>query len=417
MPDRRAFLYPPEMTVARWVRRGKRLRPTQSTFRAWAVILIAALATSPLPTSRASAGPASTISTSAATPGGLPYGPGIAADGLANTQVGGTSCGCPNLVSAYRFRAGQSAVLAAIRIYIIKGKPGYSGGTGGSLQIDLRPDNGSTDHRPATETLASMTVSPEDGFPRYAFPSPATVVAGQLYHVVFTNVDPSPTVNFVSVNALHVSPPITAPRQARFDDTDWAQLMDEGAGWVLRPEYTPILELDYANEVSEGVGYMEVWIGATKTISGVAQARETFKVSGGDRTVTSVAVRLHRISGSGPLTIRLETPLGEPLEEGVVPADAIGLRPAGLEGASWATMSFAGPRVLHDGQTYDLVLSSPADTAYGIHVIRKGSSFGFAPATYFADGSAQYNPGSGWVAFDPGWRGPLEQGDLQLVFR
>jgi hypothetical protein len=383
-------------------------RPGESALRASVAILLAALVV---------AGSTTRVGTSKSVAGPVPYGPGIAADGLANTQVGGTSCGCPNLVSSFRFRAGQSSALAAIRLYIIKGRQGYSGGTGGSLTISVRPDDGSPDHRPLANALASTTVVPQDGFPRYVFAAPASLTAGELYHLVFVNTDQAPTLNFVSVNALHVAGPAGHPRQARFADTDWAQLIDDGSGWHLRPDYTPILQLDYASGASEGLGYMEVWVASAKTISGSAQARERFTVSGGDRSISSVSVRLNRRSGSSPLTVRLEAGSGEVLVTGAVPAEAIGQLPPGVDGGSWATVVFDWPRVLRDGQTYDVVLSSPADTAYSIAVIRKGSAFGFAPTTYFADGSAQYNPGGGWVAFDPGWRGPLDEGDLQLVFR
>lgn len=47
----------------------------------------------------------SATSVTPATTGGSFYGPGIAADTLANTQVGGTSCGCTNLMSSYRIPA------------------------------------------------------------------------------------------------------------------------------------------------------------------------------------------------------------------------------------------------------------------------------------------------------------------------
>src|SRR5204862_4460206 len=134
--------------VAGRVWRTEDLRPGRSGACASIVILIVALAV---------AGSASTIGNSNAVRGQLPYGPGIAADGLANTQVGGTSCGCPSLTSSYRFRASQSAALTGVRLYIIDGKLGYSGGTGVRLTISLNPDDGSADHRRLATTLASMT--------------------------------------------------------------------------------------------------------------------------------------------------------------------------------------------------------------------------------------------------------------------
>jgi len=71
---------------------------------------------------------------------------------------------------------------------------------------------------------------------------------------------------------------------------------------------------------------------------------------------------------------------------------------------------------LRAGTSYNLVISAPSDTSYSVFTIREGSAYDYSPVTYFADGRAQYNDGSGWTAFDPGWRGPLDQSDLQMVF-
>jgi hypothetical protein len=350
---------------------------------------------------------------------GAVFGPGIAADGLGNTQVGGTSCGCPNLASAYRFRAGQSSALLSVRIYIIKNVAGYSGGTGGSLEVSLQTDRSGA---PSGTVLASTAIASAASlatFPVITFAAPATLTAGQRYHLVFRNTDPAPTVNFISIDGLYVAPPVLTPRQPRYDEADWAQLMNEGSGWVLRPEYTPILALAYANGAREGVGYIEVWVNASKAISGLARAREAFTVSGGDRVVASASIRLMRLSGGSPLTVRLAAADGTLVAGGTIPAAAVPIGIPGEDGGplTWATATFAAPVALHDGAAYRLVLSAPADTAYSVFVIRKGVAYGFPGATYFADGHAQYDAGSGWVAFDPGWRGPLDEGDLQLYLR
>jgi hypothetical protein len=256
-------------------------------------------------------------------------------------------------------------------------------------------------------------------FPVIAFAAPAALTAGQLYHIVFRNTDPAPTLNFLSIEGLYVDRAVLTPRQAKYDDSDWAQLMNSGSGWVLRPEYTPILALNYANGANEGVGYMEVWVDATKTISGIARAREEFTVSGVDRLVASASIRLMRLSGASPLTVRLEGADGTLVAQSTIPAAAIPVGTPGNGGgpSTWVTTTFATPALLQHGAGYRLVLSAPSDSAYGIFVIREGSAYGFPTATYFADGHAQYDPGSGWVAFDPGWRGPQDEGDLQWYFR
>jgi len=341
------------------------------------------------------------------------YGSAIGADGLANTQIGGTSCGCPNLLSSFRFRATASASLTSIRLYLITDREGYSSGTGGSVEVALEPDDGSSAHRPSGTTLASAGV-PLEPFPRVPFTDAPRLAAGTLYHLVFRNVDPEPTVNFVSLNSLFTNPPPT-PRQPAFSDTDWAQLMDYGTGWTLRPEYTPILQLDYGDGSTAGVGYMESWVAAAKVISGDRRVRETFTVAGGSLGVATAGVRLGRVAGSGPLSLTLEDAAGSVLGQAFAAASSIPKIAADAEsGAGWTRVTFDQPVVLRDGARYSLVLSSDPSTEYRIHGIRKGSSVGFSPRTFFAEGDAEVSAGSGWVAFDPGWRGPLAEADLQF---
>jgi hypothetical protein len=344
------------------------------------------------------------------------YGSAIAADSLANTQIGGTSCGCANLLTSFRFRADRSSPLAAIHIYLITDRSGYSGGSGGTINVTLQEDDRTSLHAPSGRVLAASTASLE-AFPIVPFSDRPALVADALYHVVFRNVDPAPTENFVSVNSLYVTTAVT-PRQPRYQDTDWAQLMNTGAGWVLRPQYTPILQLAYADGSVDGVGYVESWIEAAKTISGPERVREAFVVSGGDVRVSELAVRLGRLSGSAPLSIQLEDDAGGVILAANVPASSVVPVGSGDEPhQSWATVQLPTPLVLLDGGAYSLNLATAEDTAYLIHGIRKGSRVGFLAPTFFADGFAEADRGTGWVAFDPGWRGPLKEADLQFYLR
>ena len=181
----------------------------------------AAPTAAPTPTPKPTASPAPTAPPAPPT-GGSFYGPGIAADGLANTQVGGTSCGCANLMSSYRFRAGQTADLSSIHIYIIGlGHSGYAAGNGGKMNISIQKDDGSSNHHPSGTALASTTVSGNGlgAFPTIDFAAPASLTAGQLYHVVFKNTDPSPTVNFVRSTALSLNR--ASSRPARPSTRTW----------------------------------------------------------------------------------------------------------------------------------------------------------------------------------------------------
>ena len=354
----------------------------------------------------------------ASPPPAPPYGSAINADDLNNSVVGGPD----RRMVSYRFRATTTAGLSSIRVYLVTGS-GYSGGTHGVLEITVQTDDGSSAHRPSGVVLATTTYTPgstvaNSGLPQISFSSPAQLVDGQLYHVVFRDVDASPTSNYISVDGLFTFGD-PSPWQPRYSNTDWANLVyfqgawsdDRGAGQGV---ITPIMALSYSNGVVDGQGYMEVWVSLPKTISGSDKVRETFTVSGSSRTVSSASVRVRRDSGTSPLTVRLETSSGTLVAQGTVSA---GLIPTGSH-PGWGTAVFGSTVTLSAGKSYNLVLEAPSGTSYDAFVIREGAKWGFPADTYFADGTAQYTTGSGWLGFDqPGGGTNLTMGDLQFLLQ
>ncbi len=153
-----------------------------------------------------------------------------------------------------------------------------------------------------------LTASPSIYFPIFTFSIPPSLVAGDLYHVVFTNVDPSPSVNYLSVNALYLANPANDTSQPTVSNIDGAVLLRyNGQSWQPRTGYLPVLQLDYADGWKEGTGYMEVWVGAPQVISGSSNGvREKVTLTGSPRNVASVAIRVARMSGSDPLDRPLE---------------------------------------------------------------------------------------------------------------
>ena len=77
-------------------------------------------------------------------------------------------------------------------------------------------------------------------------------------------------------------------------------------------------------------------------------------------------------------------------------------------GAVWSTAAFATTHPLPSGQSFNLQLTTAADSEYTVFVMRKGGGEGFDARTYFADGVAQFTTGSGWSAF------ACSEGDLQF---
>lgn len=356
----------------------------------------------------------SSLATSA--PAGIGfYGSGVGADGLSNTQIGGTDAGRgTNREVAFRFRAQRSGSLTAVRLYqkYTSTNTGYSAGSGGVIEYTLREDDDSPRHHPAETVLGRVVVDNVIGasthFPLLAF-SPAPVVReGRLYHVVARNLDPAPQTNFISLNSLW-SELATSPRQPTMADRDWALLFRDGPKdrWSERDQ-TPILELNYADGHTHGIGYVDVWASRSRSISGDAAVAEVFKVAGSNRKVSQVAFRVRRSGGRGGLAVKLEEG-GTVLDQGNIPANAVPTTYA------WVTYKFVTTQTLRSATEYRAVLSAPSDTVYVACAIQDGSvKYGFGPATVFADGHAQYSVGSGWV--DWGGEGVRGRKDAHLQF-
>ena len=353
------------------------------------------------------------------------YGSGIGADNLANTVVGGSYNG----IVSYRFRADHSGSLKSIVLYLIPDHPGYAAGTGGTIRVSVNTDDGTPAHNPSSTVLSSylitnaLTLAPSRYFPLLTFPVAPTLAAGQLYHIVFTNVDASPATNYLSVDGLYETNP-GSTTQPTMSDTDCAVLLNQaGQPWTERKGFTPSMALNYADGWSSGIGYMEVWYNAPETASGSSAVREVFTVSGSSKTVTSAAIRVVRVSGSDPLVVRLEAADGTLIEQGNIPAASI---PTGASltdaygsplSYAWATYKFSSAHTLTTGQTYHLDFEATSTSAYQLFPIRKGSAYGFASTTYFSDGHAEFKQSGG------SWSGWTEWGvtnrtdsDLQFYF-
>jgi hypothetical protein len=347
------------------------------------------------------------------------YGSKWATDGLANTVIG------PGQIQGdYRFRSTHTGTLAAIHTYWQNG-PGYAGGTGGTYRIDLETDDGTSNHFASGKVLATTTeLHPNNLFVTEPFGSPATIISGTLYHIVYTNIDGNPSANFTSLDMIYLDSATGAPTpsQPTISDTDWAHLYNYG--YVNAPiwhwrhgasegDYMPILELVYGDGTISGNGYMEVWINTSReNIGGSNQVCEIFNVSGGDKTILSFSVRMRKDAGTDPLTITLKDGAGTTVESGNISAGNFSAND------SWATYTFSTPRTLVNGSTYNIILSGAGTSSYSLFPIRKGVSYNFDAPTYFADGYAQISSsgGSTWANWPDESARPSLQGDLQFYF-
>jgi hypothetical protein len=368
------------------------------------------------------------------------YGSQIQADDIANIVIGWNPLNDDmNRCADIRVLCNHTGTLESIRPFFIWSlvKAGYNLGTGGVILIEVQADDGTANHFPSGTTLASYTYHPPQpwavnylNWPLLTFATPPSLVAGKIYHFIFSNIDPDPKANWISLDNLWLYE--TEPqRQPCWPDADMDILEKNEAGnWVVynrgTGSITPVFELAYADGASQGQGYIQGYCAQTvagdgwvnpKAIQGTSGVRETFTVSGGNKTVSSVSVRVNRISGASPLTLSLLAADGATvLATGAVMAPKGGANTSSFCGESWVTVTFPSPFTLVSGTAYFLELSSPEDTLHQTHALNRGTTYGFSAPTCFADGYAQFTTGSGWSGFDVWGLQNRTDCDLQFYF-
>jgi hypothetical protein len=312
-----------------------------------------------------------------------------------------------------------------VRFYIVvnsDGRDGYSGGTGGRLRVSLAADAGRPRHVPAGRSLATAVVAApsRDSWPLVRFAKAPKVVAGRYYHVVFTNDDPNPRDNYVSINALlSYGHDEASPRTPDGLAVLLGSTRDGGATpsqWETRTEqpgqrYAPILDVSGGRPGQHlGLGYMEVWSGNPKPIGGDAQVRQLLG-RGPSRAISGAWLRVRRQAGaSAPLQLRIGPSSGGALASASIPAAAI---PA--DGERWVRVRFAHP-VRAPGRSLALTAAAAAPSSYEAFPIRKGVEFGFDPRGVFTAGYAQFTRGPGeWTGWDQWGQPNRHDGDLQFA--
>jgi hypothetical protein len=341
----------------------------------------------------------------------------VQADALGNTVIGGSD----RTQLAFRFRATWTGSVVGVRSYVIKnvnGRTGYSAGNGGTMRVALQADGGRGRHVPTGRHLASVTFRPNDHgfFPLVRFGKPARVVAGRLYHVVFTNVDSQPARNYVSINALYSG---SRRGQAPAIPDGLAVLEGDAGGggatnWEPRRSepgeyYLPIVDIVGGGGQHDGLGYMEVW--DEKAIGGDAKVRQLLRTGSKTTRINGAWLRLERSGGSdAPLSLRIERPNGEALAAGTVSPGSVPTSDPG-----WVYARFSKPASVPPNTEIALTASASSSSAYEAFPVRKGNEFGFSRKLVFSAGYAQFNDGDGWIGWDQ-WGGrDRRSSDLQFA--
>jgi len=328
------------------------------------------------------------------------------ADGLMPLNIGRLR----NYMICIRFRAQHTGTFQKARFFFIftDKKRGYNKGDGGEVLIQVQPDDGSDLHGPSGEVLASARVpDPMAGehLRLVTFDRPVTTEEGKLYHFVLTNPAPDPLNNWISLDQLWQQRG-TPNMQPAVSDTDLAIVLKwPDPPWSVRYAHTPIYWIYYEDGAIHGQGYYDARsVSGVRPISGESKVRETFEVSGRDRTAVSVRVRARKLNDSGPLNVGVIHENGVRIVEGAVPPSAFPDREM-----HWVEYAFQRPVVLKTGERYNLVLSSP-DGAYSTFGLVHGTRPDMIASTVFADGTMQYTVNGKWASDRPGHM------DMQFYF-
>lgn len=340
------------------------------------------------------------------------YGVPWNADGITNLRAGDVS----RYEASFRFKALYSDVVTWLRWYNIYSytKPGYHKGTGGQLLIQIQTDD-PVNHHPSGTALTQV-VFPEpagkDIFPLVAFDVPAYLQKGQLYHIVFKNIDPDPVNNFISMNTLESNPVLT-PRQPGAGDLDLASLMrysvnGQTTDWITVEYSTPIFELWYNYGKTQGVGYIfatkkneQKDVAYTDTV--ISKVRQSIKPKSAI-LINSMWARLKKVGNPTALRAEITDASGKVL--------AYGYRAFSATGSYvWVKWGFVldpngGLSILRlePNQQYYLsfrLTSNNGDAnKYVFFPLQEGGHYGFTGQTRYADGYAQYQ-----ADIDQAWKG------------
>lgn len=320
------------------------------------------------------------------------------ADSLGNLQIGKTI----GRQISYRFRCASAGELRGVRVYLIfrTDVREYGRGDGGEVLLELRADDETDDHHPSDKVLASVRVTdptkdarPGDiAYRLFEFERPPTLEKGRLYHLVFSNPSPDPVNNYVSIDDLY-SNEREPGVQPGVSDTDLAVIYtySEKEPWAINLAHTPIFSLHFADGSYGGQAYINARSQSLLCkITGPAKVRQVFTMSGGDRTVTALHVRLRKTGRPGELTIRLDAQDGSLSESTLLPADSI------AKEHRWITWKLPRPLDLKNGRSYQVLLTAPEGDAYEIYPLQEGTRNGFHSPTLFTDGHFEFTPGGAW---------------------
>lgn len=351
-----------------------------------------------------------------------PYGNHWNGDALWNIRIG-----YAQTLASFKFKATKTTPITALHYYNTYSttKPGYHSGTGGTIKIEIQTDKNGI---PSGTTQTTATVhNPLLQPTQLRVPlTPTTLQQDQYYHIVFSNTDPNPDQNYVSVNTMAIMSPKKVPiasDQPELQADDMITLIkSKYNGWTRfksNQSITPIFTLYNGTNIAyPGYGGMESWLAETKKIQGTNIVAQAFTPQI-DTYVTNVAIRLGKQGAPGPLKATIIRNAKQTLAStiightSVVPVKVVEGHRLGYE---WVKLTFKRPVLLRAGIPHKLVLSTTKGDSYEIFPLRDGASFGYAPIWQYAWAEFSATGTSGLMGWTAWGKSNLRISHLQLYF-
>lgn len=258
---------------------------------------------------------------------------------------------------------------------------GYSKGHGGTLRIELRANDPKT-NMPAKAVLAWTANHAAASLPFYAevpFLAPfAKTVEGQIYHLVFIQLDSSGK-NSISVNMLHTKSPIPFGGNGRFGpfhgDILCMMCSDNNEkSWRVRDDRGPIFELQYDNGIAYGQGWIYGHDSGQRPIGTANMARQRY-VLDSDEVCKGIWFRPRKQNTPTTLLIALKQ-AGQVL--GAITVDPQHIVTSTLfdRPVPWMYLAFPERLQLSAGKLYDLEFSA-AQGSYFLAAVQRGTNWGY----------------------------------------
>lgn len=311
----------------------------------------------------------------------------------------------------YQCGLGQQAYCDCITASLTPGQCGhtlsapYYVGNGGSQRAEIRGDDGTPLHRPSSVVLAKATqaIVPSDeladSFVRVDFANPVYLRAGEIYHFVIKNENPTScslteltttqaklcpnNSGAIALDGSSYSSPL-ANRGPRIGLHERSWRRDGPANvWVENATVMPWVVFEYIDSLVVGdshtgynayASYPNSSSGGRRDISGANWARQKFTVNDTTRQVDGMWLYAERptdtVNGAN-LSVRVKSDGGSTLATGTILASDVPNNYTNVSGTNmplryWAYTDLSSTVTLTQGQTYTVEFSSPIGSGWSI---------------------------------------------------